>query len=50
MGKRLGFLIQEMLREANTTGSKANDASILGEVVTIKEELERLREQSENVE
>jgi len=50
VGKRLGFLIQEMLREANTTGSKANDASILGEVVTIKEELERLREQSENVE
>lgn len=50
VGKRLGFLIQEMLREANTTGSKANDASILIDVVSIKEELERLREQSENVE
>ncbi len=50
VGKRLGFLIQEMLREANTTGSKANDAAILTDVVTIKEELERLREQSENVE
>ncbi len=50
IGKRLGFLIQEMLREANTTGSKANDAAILTDVVTIKEELERLREQSENVE
>ncbi len=50
VGKRLGFLLQEMLREANTTGSKANDAAILAEVVTIKEELERLREQSENVE
>ena len=50
VGKRLGFLIQEMLREANTTGSKAADASILADVVTIKEELERLREQSENVE
>ncbi|MDQ6736661.1 MAG: YicC family protein [Gemmatimonadota bacterium] len=50
VGKRLGFLIQEMLREANTTGSKANDSQILGEVVAIKEELERLREQSENVE
>jgi uncharacterized protein (TIGR00255 family) len=50
VGKRLGFLIQEMLREANTTGSKANDAAILNDVVAIKEELERLREQSENVE
>jgi uncharacterized protein (TIGR00255 family) len=50
VGKRLGFLIQEMLREANTTGSKANDSAIVTEVVSIKEELERLREQSENVE
>ena len=50
VGKRLGFLIQEMLREANTTGSKSVDSSILGDVVAIKEELERLREQSENVE
>ena len=50
VGKRLGFLLQEMLREANTTGSKANDAAILGDVVIIKEELERLREQVENLE
>lgn len=50
VGKRLGFLIQEMLREANTTGSKSADSAILGDVVAIKEELERLREQSENVE
>ena len=50
VGKRLGFLLQEMLREANTTGSKANDASIVSDVVTIKEELERLREQVENLE
>lgn len=50
VGKRLGFLLQEMLREANTTGSKANDAVILGDVVTIKEELERIREQVENLE
>lgn len=50
VGKRLGFLLQEMLREANTTGSKANDVRILADVVIIKEELERLREQSENVE
>lgn len=50
VGKRLGFLLQEMLREANTTGSKANDAAIVADVVTIKEELERLREQVENLE
>ena len=39
-----------MLREANTTGSKAYDASILADVVTVKEELERIREQVENLE
>ncbi|NUQ12726.1 MAG: YicC family protein [Gemmatimonadaceae bacterium] len=50
VGKRLGFLLQEMLREANTTGSKANDAAILADVVIIKEELERTREQVENLE
>jgi uncharacterized protein (TIGR00255 family) len=50
VGKRLGFLLQEMLREANTTGSKANDAGMLAEVVAVKEELERVREQVENVE
>jgi len=49
-GKRLGFLLQEMLREANTIGSKANDAAIVADVVLLKEELERLREQVENVE
>ena len=49
-GKRLGFLLQEMLREANTTGSKGADAEILHEVVSIKEELERIREQVENLE
>ncbi|MEO7521727.1 MAG: YicC/YloC family endoribonuclease, partial [Gemmatimonas sp.] len=41
VGKRLGFLLQEMLREANTTGSKGADATILHEIVTVKEELER---------
>ena len=50
VGKRLGFLLQEMLREANTTGSKGADASILHEVVSVKEELERIREQVENLE
>lgn len=50
VGKRLGFLLQEMLREANTTGSKAHDAPMLQDVVAIKEELERIREQVENLE
>jgi uncharacterized protein (TIGR00255 family) len=50
VGKRLGFLLQELLREANTTGSKANDAVILQDVLGIKEELERIREQVENLE
>jgi uncharacterized protein (TIGR00255 family) len=50
VGKRLSFLVQEMHREANTIGSKANDASIAHLVVAIKDELERLREQVENVE
>ena len=50
VGKRLAFLNQEMHREANTIGSKANDAPIEHEVVAIKNEIERLREQIENVE
>jgi uncharacterized protein (TIGR00255 family) len=50
VGKRLGFLIQEMLREANTTGSKANDSEILSHVMVVKQELERVREQVENLE
>lgn len=50
VGKRLGFLLQELLREANTTGSKAADVSMTRDVVAIKEELERIREQVENLE
>ena len=50
VGKRLGFVIQEMQREANTIGSKANDTEISQAVVSLKEEIERLREQLENVE
>lgn len=50
VGKRLGFLLQEMLREANTTGSKGNDTTIVADVLLIKEELERIREQVENLE
>jgi uncharacterized protein (TIGR00255 family) len=50
VGKRLSFLVQEMHREANTIGSKANSAGIAHAVVSVKEEIERLREQVENVE
>ncbi len=50
VGKRLGFLLQELLREANTTGSKANDSGMTRDVIAIKEELERIREQVENLE
>jgi uncharacterized protein (TIGR00255 family) len=50
VGKRLGFLAQEMHREANTIGSKANDAEIARASVALKEEIERIREQVENVE
>jgi uncharacterized protein (TIGR00255 family) len=46
----LDFLAQEMNREINTIGSKANDSSISREVVTLKAELERFREQAQNVE
>ncbi len=49
-GRKLNFLIQEMNREANTIGSKSNDAAIAHKVVTIKDELERIREQLQNIE
>jgi len=50
VGKRLGFLTQEMHRETNTIGSKANDSQIEHQVIGIKDEIERLREQIENIE
>jgi uncharacterized protein (TIGR00255 family) len=50
VGRRLDFLLQEMGREANTVGSKANDASLAHDVVELKTELERIREQVQNVE
>jgi uncharacterized protein (TIGR00255 family) len=49
-GRKLNFLVQEMNREANTIGSKANDAVIAHKVVSIKEELEKIREQLQNIE
>jgi len=50
VGRRLGFLGQELLREINTIGSKANDAVITQAVIEMKGELEKFREQVENVE
>ena len=50
VGRRLDFLLQEMGREANTLGSKAGDAPIAHRVVDLKTELERIREQVQNVE
>jgi uncharacterized protein (TIGR00255 family) len=49
-GRKLNFLIQEMNREVNTIGSKANDAAISHIVVAMKEELEKIREQLQNIE
>ncbi len=50
VGRTLDFLAQEMNREINTVGSKANDSLISKEVVTLKAELEKFREQAQNVE
>ena len=49
VGKRLGFIMQEMHREANTIGAKANDARMAERVVSLKGGVERIREQLENV-
>lgn len=49
-GRRLNFLVQEMSREANTIGSKASDAAIAHLVIQMKEELEKVREQLQNIE
>ena len=50
IGRKLDFLIQEMNREVNTIGSKANDITISNHVVDIKSELEKMREQIQNIE
>ena len=49
-GRKLGFLVQEMNREANTIGAKASSAQIAHLVVVMKEELEKIREQLQNIE
>ncbi len=50
VGKKLDFLMQEMNREANTIGSKANDLDITGAMLEIKSEIEKMREQVQNIE
>jgi uncharacterized protein (TIGR00255 family) len=50
VGRKLDFLMQEMNREINTIGSKANDAAIASLVIQIKAEMEKMREQVQNVE
>ena len=49
-GKKLDFLVQEMNREANTIGSKANDIEITNRMLDIKAEIEKIREQVQNIE
>ena len=50
VGRRLDFLIQEMNREANTMGSKANDLTVTEAVLQLKNEIEKIREQVQNIE
>lgn len=50
VGRKLDFLLQELNREVNTVGSKANDAEIAARVVQLKAELEKIREQVQNIE
>ena len=50
VGKKLDFLVQEINREINTIGSKANDLELINRVVTMKSELEKIREQIQNLE
>ena len=49
-GKKLDFLVQEMNREANTIGSKANNIDITGIMLQVKAEIEKIREQVQNIE
>ena len=50
VGRKLDFLVQEMNREANTIGSKAQDVEIARKVLDIKAEIEKIREQVQNIE
>ncbi len=50
IGRRLDFIVQEMNREANTMGSKASDITLVNHVVNLKSEIEKIREQVQNIE
>ena len=50
VGRKLDFLVQEMNRESNTIGSKANDVQLANIVVSLKAEIEKIREQIQNIE
>ena len=50
IGRKMDFLVQEMNREANTIGSKAQDVEIARKVLDIKAEIEKIREQVQNIE
>ena len=50
VGRRLNFLLQEMVRETNTIGSKTGELAVIQRVVLVKEELEKIREQAQNLE
>ncbi len=50
MGRKMDFLIQEVNRESNTIGSKCNDVAIAQVVVQLKAEVEKMREQVQNIE
>ena len=50
IGRKLDFLLQEINREINTIGSKSNNIDILNNVVLVKSEVERIREQVQNIE
>lgn len=50
VGRRMNFILQELNREANTMGSKASDFDVTSHVITIKEELEKIREMVQNIE
>ncbi|MBR5468431.1 MAG: DUF1732 domain-containing protein, partial [Firmicutes bacterium] len=50
IGRKLDFLVQEMNREANTTASKSNDITITNATIELKTEIEKIREQIQNIE
>ena len=50
IGKKMDFLVQEINREINTTGSKCNNTEMAGIVIDAKAELEKIREQIQNIE